>query len=86
MSTGSSPLLSISMPQVREFADIQHQIHVDRPVEPGGRFAVHEGEAQSWRPHRSLQQGRGTVSQAAGASGLRATRFRPLARARRRRS
>ena len=38
-------------------ADIQHQIHVHRPIEPGGRFAVHEGEAQPWRPHRSLQQG-----------------------------
>jgi len=37
--------------------DIQYQIDADRLVEPGGRAAVDEGEAQPRRLHLPLQQG-----------------------------
>ncbi len=38
-------------------ADIQHQVHIHRPVEPGGRAVIDEGEAQPRRLRRSRQQG-----------------------------
>jgi hypothetical protein len=38
-------------------ADVQHQIHVYRLIEPGGRAVVNEGETQFGRLHHPLQQG-----------------------------
>ena len=36
-------------------ADVQHQVHIHRLVEPGGRSLIHEGEAQARRLDRPQQ-------------------------------
>ena len=43
-------------PAGARIADVQHQVHIHRAVEPGGRPLVHEGEAQARRLDRPEQQ------------------------------